>query len=39
MEVHVEWKNVENWDLLPSNEPWMFTDVSERMNPFPTNPY
>ncbi len=35
--LHIEWKNVENWDPLPSNEPRMFTDVSERINPFPTN--
>ena len=33
---YVEWKNVENWDSLPSNEPRMFPRVSERMNPFPT---
>ena len=25
-----------NRNPLPSNEPRMFTDVSERMNPFPT---
>ena len=35
--VHVEWKNVENWDPFPSNKPWVVTDVSERINPFPTN--
>ena len=35
--MHVEWKNVGNWDPLPSNKPWVVTDVSERINPFPTN--
>ena len=33
---YVEWKNVENGNPLPSNEPRMFTNVSERINPFPT---
>ena len=32
-----EWKSVENRDPFPSNKPWVVTDVSERINPFPTN--
>ncbi len=33
---YVEWIIVgKSWNLLPTNEPRMFTDVSERMNPFP----
>ena len=35
--MHIEWKNVEKRNSLPSNEPWMFIDVSERINPFPTH--
>ena len=34
---YVEWKNVENWDPLTPNERWMLTDVSERINAFPTH--
>ena len=34
---YVEWKNVEKMNPLPSNGPWMVTDVSERMNAFPTH--
>ena len=35
--VHVEWKNVEKRNPLPSNETRAFTDLSERMNAFPTH--
>ena len=25
-----------NWNPIPTNEPWMLTNISERINPFPT---
>ena len=35
---YVEWIIVgKNWNPLPTNEPRMFTDLSERINPFPTH--
>ena len=35
--MHVGWKNVEKGrNPLPSNEPWIIIDVSERINAFPT---
>ena len=35
----VEWENVpQNAQEIPSNKHWWLSEVSERMNPFPTDP-